>query len=137
MKMLLIIGVVVLIISAISIICILDIEQTTQYSGLLEEYDYYTNVQISITHRKYQKLINKMNGKIKIYESNTFKYEYNFSGSVFDFGNYYAAPLYRLDKYGLASHGYLLFDKNLKNIVVETTKEKIVSADPTFLDIIS
>ena len=108
-------------------------KNTVVLNGVLLENNQNINVSVCITGRNCDKIFNRMSGHISAYNEEM-NYEYKFSGRIFAENGSYFAPVYRKNDVGLASQGYLCFDKNMKNAVLFTDKEKIYAAEPNFVD---
>ena len=76
-----------------------------------------------------------MSRDVKVFSENIY-YIYECSGMIFDMDEYLAAPICRMDKYGLAAQGYLCFDREIENIVIMTTHENGSFADTDFASLV-
>lgn len=123
-----------LVIVLVLIFMIGNVKDTTVFSGVLVGID-NVEVDVKITRTNFDKIFNKMSEDI-IVEGKGVNYRYIFSGHIFEMEGYYATPIRRMSKTGLASQGYLLFDDKMKNIIIETNQERIYSAEEDFVDMV-
>lgn len=130
MKKSIFISVIVVIIA----VCVVgNIKDTANFSGVLMETDGEVNVKITRTF--IDKLFNRVSSDI-IVDGDNIDYVYILNGEIFNMDRYYAAPIRRMDAAGLASQGYLFFDKKMKNIVIKTEREIIYSCEKEFWDMV-
>ena len=117
---------------AFAIIFVVNMESTVNANGVLQENIKTTSVDIKITRKNFYHIFNRITGEM-VAESEDISYRYKFSGEIFEFEDYFAAPIYRMGKSGLEAQGYLYYDDEMKNIVIETNKEKIYAANEKFI----
>lgn len=110
-----------------------NIKDTANFSGVLMETD--SEVNVKITRTFIDKLFNRVSSDI-IVDGDNIDYVYILNGEIFNMDRYYAAPIRRMDAAGLASQGYLFFDKKMKNIVIKTEWEIIYSCEKEFWDMV-
>lgn len=123
----------IVVVIAISIGVIGNVKDTANYSGVLAENN--NKVDIEITKTNLDKIFNKMSEDMIVVGEGV-NYRYIFSGDVFDMEKYYAAPIRRMGDIGLATQGYLFFDKEMKNIVIETSQEVVIACTKDFFNMV-
>lgn len=115
-------------------VCVIgSIKDTVSFNGVTVGNGDEVNIQI--TRTVFDKVLNKMSKDMTV-AGNDVQYNYTFSGEILDMGKYYAAPVRRMNKSGLAAQGYLLFDESMKNIVIQTGEEIIFSCEKEFFDLV-
>ena len=124
----------IVVVIAIAIGVIGNVKDTTVICGVLAENN--NKVDIKITKTNLDKIFNKMSEDMIVVGEDV-NYRYIFSGYVFDIEKYYAAPIHRMGDTGLATQGYLLFDKEMKNIVIETSQEVVIACTKDFFNMVT
>ena len=124
----------ILLIMVVILLIIGNIKETKKFRGYIESND-GVEVNISISRSNFEKMLNKVTKNI-IVEGKEVYYCYVFSGQVYELEGYYAAPIRRMSETGLATQGFLFFDYQMNNIIIETGQEKIYSCSKVFRDLV-
>ena len=111
-----------------------NLKDTVRLSGVLEG-DNAQEVTITITRTNFDKLFNRMSKNMTV-AGEQVNYEYIFAGPIFEMEGYFAAPVRRMNVDGLATQGYLLFDGDLHNAVIQTPREMIYAASDAFISMV-
>lgn len=122
---------------------------TTNLSGIIVENEIENNIKITIKNRQIDRFINRMSGDVCIQTEEDGKTNliYNCSGPVFGsedcsfviVNRWHTRP--RKDGYDSAyeclyEHGYMYFDKGLKNMILITSERQVYAADSRFRNIV-
>lgn len=148
MKKIIIIGAIILIFLGI----VFYHNHTVNLSGVIVVNGIENEANITVSYKQINKILNRMSGNVCIQTKDSENIlEYKFSGPIFTGGDCDFTTIYRFytkqrenpfengyesqheSKY---EYGYMFFDKELKNIVINTSEHQFYAADAEFIDIV-